>query len=105
MHKFKAIFSKKTRNVIEYFGVCPDCKELNTGIGWCNECDPGRFLREGKTSGNKEIDKLLDIKPIGEGGFAEIFSATWNNKRRNLDGPITVAIKKLKNSKNMMEAF
>src|SRR5829696_1443828 len=64
------------------------------------KCDPGKFLKEGKTSGNPEIDKLIyesqlktkrysnnlewipydrfqDIKSIGEGGFAEIFSATW----------------------------
>ena len=115
------------------YGVCPDCKEKNTGIAWCNKCDPGKFLKEGKTSGNPEIDNLIyesqlktkhyyknlewipydrfqDIKSIGEGGFANIFSATW------LDGkpigfttklhtePIRVALKKLKNSNNM-EAF
>ena len=40
-------------------GVCPDCKEPNTGYGWCNKCDPGKFLKEGKTSGNPEIDKLI----------------------------------------------
>ncbi|RGB23131.1 kinase-like domain-containing protein [Rhizophagus diaphanus] len=127
MHKFKTIFSKKTKNVIEYFGMCHDCKKPNTGIEWCNKCDPGRFLREGKTSGNPEIDKLihesqlntddsynlewisydkfLDIKPISEGGFSNIFSASWNNKRRNPNGSITVALKKFKNSINMTEAF
>src|SRR3954469_4350812 len=127
MYKFKAIFSKKKNNVIEYLGLCSDCKKPNTGIEWCNECDPGRFLREGKTSGNPEIDKLihesqlnteayynlelipydkfLDIKPIGEGGFANIFSASWNNKRRDPNGSITVALKKFKNSINMVEAF
>jgi hypothetical protein len=127
MHKFKAIFSKKTKDVIEYFGVCTDCKKPNTGIEWCNECDPGRFLREGKTSGNPEIDKLihesqlntedyynlewisydkfLDIKPIGEGGFANIFSASWKNKRRDSNGSITVALKKLKNSINITETL
>src|SRR3954471_7670325 len=85
----------------EYFGVCPDCKAPNTGWAWCNKCDPGKFLKEGKTSGNPEIDNLIresqlktkdyyhnnlewisydrfqDIKSIGEGGFANIFSATW----------------------------
>ena len=56
------------------------------------------------------IDRFQDIKQIGEGGFANIFSATW------LDGkptgiylkerfePVTVALKKLKNS-DKMEAF
>ena len=113
--------------------VCPDCNKPNTGRAWCNRCDPGKFLKEGKTSGNPEIDKLIydsqlkieryadilewipydrfqDIKPIGEGGFANIFSATWLDgepiydvvKRRT--GPVTVALKKLKNSDNM-ESF
>ena len=116
------------------FGVCPECNNPNTGEAWCETCDPGKFLKEGKTSGNPEMDKLIcelqlktehydenlewipydrlqDIKPIGEGGFANIFSATW------LDGepdtkkgskirtePVTVALKKLKKSENM-EAF
>ena len=116
------------------YGVCPDCKEPNAGFAWCNECDPGKFLKEGKTSGNPEIDKLIhesqlktkhyfnnlewipydrfqDIKSIGEGGFANIFSATWLDgqpirqcKTKQRTQPIRVALKKLKNSKNM-EAF
>ena len=56
-------------------------------------------------------DRFQDIKSIGEGGFASIYSATWldgepishkNIKKRTK--PIVVALKKLKNSKNM-EAF
>ena len=118
----------------EGYGVCPDCKAPNTGRAWCNKCDPGKFLKEGKTSGNPEIDNLIyksqlktkdydnnlewipydrfqDIKLIGEGGFANIFSATWLDGRPIFDetikkrsGPIRVALKKLKNSENM-EAF
>ena len=95
----------------------------------------GKFLKEGKTSGIPEIDNVIyesqlkttdyydnlewipydrfqDIRSIGEGGFANIFSATWLDGKPNpiLDrtkkrsGPIRVALKKLKNSKNM-EAF
>src|SRR5581483_3512057 len=133
-YKFKAIFSKDLRYQINKYGVCPDCNELNTGHAWCNRCDPGKFLKEGKTSGNPEVDKLIyesqvkikdyghalelipydrfqDIKPIGEGGFANVFSATWLDGKPKLfvthkqrTGPITVALKKLKNSDNM-EAF
>ena len=115
-----------------YYGVCPDCNKQNTGTAWCNKCDPGKFLKEGKASGNPEIDKLIydsqlkninydenlewipydrfqDIKPIGEGGFANIFSATWldgkpiiySKKSKKRTGPKTVALKKLKNSDNM----
>ena len=116
------------------FGVCPECNKPNTGFAWCNKCDPGKFLKEGKTSGNPEIDNLIyvsqlkaksykyvlewipydrfqDIKPIGEGGFANIFSATWlDGKLYAINGskirtkPATVALKKLKKSDNM-EAF
>src|SRR5437763_12947308 len=133
-YKFKAIFSKRLRYQIKYNGVCSDCKAPNTGWAWCNKCDPGRFLKEGKTSGIPEIDNLIyesqlkavhyfkhlewipydrfqDIKLIGEGGFASIFSATWldglpifDNTTKKRTGPIRVALKKLKNSKNM-EAF
>ena len=115
------------------YGLCHDCKAPNTGEAWCNKCDPGKFLKEGKTSGIPEIDNLIyesqlktkryymnlewipydrfqDIKSIGEGGFASIYSATWldgkpygtTTKKRTK--PIKVALKKLKNSKNM-EAF
>src|SRR5436305_14690316 len=119
--------------MVKLYGVCPDCKALNTGYAWCNKCDPGKFLKEGKTSGNPEIDKLIHesqlkttdyytnlewipydrfqyIKSIGEGGFANIFSATWLDgepfmyKTKMRTKPIRVALKKLKNSKNM-EAF
>ena len=116
------------------YGVCLDCNKTNTGYAWCNKCDPGRFLKEGKTSGIPEIDNLIyesqlktehyyydlewipydrfqDIKSIGEGGFANIFSATLldgkpiiNIKTKKRTEPIKVALKKLKNSKNM-EAF
>ena len=129
-YKFKAIFSKQLREDIKYFGVCPDCKAPNTGWAWCNKCDPGKFLKEGKTSGNPEIDNLIyqsrlktvhyfsslewipydrlqNIKPIGEGGFANIFSATWLdgiptwNRTKKRSKPTRVALKKLKNSENV----
>jgi serine/threonine protein kinase len=117
------------------YGTCPDCKKPNTGYAWCNKCDPGKFLKEGKTSGNSEIDnfiyesqlkvkryednlewipydRLQDIKPIGEGGFANIYSATWLDGEpikysyiRERSEPVTVALKKLKSSENKMEAF
>ena len=90
------------------YGVCPDCKKQNTGEAWCSKCDPGKFLKEGKTSGIPEIDSLIyesqlktrnyynnlewipydrfqNIKSIEEGGFTIIYSAIWrtnccNNK-------------------------
>ncbi|CAB4404547.1 unnamed protein product [Rhizophagus irregularis] len=132
-YKFKALVSKDLRDEIEEKGVCSNCKIPNTGEDWCNKCDPGRFLREGNSSGDPELDKLIyesqlqtnnyyhnlewipydrfqDIKPIGEGGYAIIYSATWldgepNELHRERTGPITVALKKFKSSLNIMKAL
>ena len=35
------------------FGICPQ------EVAWRNKCDPGKFLKEGKTNRNFEIDKLI----------------------------------------------
>src|SRR5690348_1112820 len=70
---------------------------------WCKECVPS-FTIEGWSSGNSEIDEFIkdtiynpghlstgfpsflewvpfdrfeDIKQIGEGGFAKVYSAKW----------------------------
>uniref|UniRef100_U9UY07 Protein kinase domain-containing protein n=1 Tax=Rhizophagus irregularis (strain DAOM 181602 / DAOM 197198 / MUCL 43194) TaxID=747089 RepID=U9UY07_RHIID len=71
---------------------------------------------EGVASGNPDIDKFIkdtmyakdgrfpewvpyerftDIKEIGEGGFAKVFSATW----------IDVALKRLNGSQNMSDKY
>jgi len=71
----------------------------NYGVN-CKECDQFRVM-EGWTSGNPDIDKFIkdtmykpegsnsrflewvpfdrftDIKEVGEGGFAKVFSVTW----------------------------
>ena len=70
----------------------PENKKL-----WCKECVPSCII-EGWTSGNSEIDNFIkdtiynakkiflewvpfdrfeDIKQIGEGGFAKVYSSTW----------------------------
>ena len=85
LYIFKAAFTKWSRK--------------NAKRSWCDKCDPGQFSKE-KISGNREIDNIIyeiqhktrndddnlelipydrfkDLKLIGEGGFAEIYSATW----------------------------
>jgi hypothetical protein len=107
---------KELEEHIEYCGICNYCKRPNTGRRWCNKCNPGRK----ESSGNDEIDnfilkvqrntkhcddnlqwipynKFKDIKQIGEGGFAKIYSAIWSDEL-NSKGQIKVALKKLKSS-------
>ena len=102
---------------------------------WCKECVPSCII-EGWTSGNDEIDNFIkdtiysaryssnklewvpfdrfeDIKQIGEGGFAKVYSAKWIDGQakyyERVDGswkklelkPITVALKRLNGSQNM----
>ena len=107
---------KELEEYVENCGICNNCKSPNTGRKWCNKCSPG----QGEMSGNNEIDNFIleaqhktkhyddniewipyhkfeDIKQIGEGGFAKIYSATWLGEPE-LRGHITVALKKLKSS-------
>src|ERR1044072_9663932 len=102
---------------------------------WCKECVPSCLI-EGWTSGNSEIDNFIkdtiynakyqnnklewvpfdrfeDIKQIGEGGFAKVYSAKWIDGpaeyTKQDDGswkklkpePINVALKRLNGSQNM----
>src|SRR3954453_10841672 len=81
---------------------CLYCNNSFTEELWCKECDPFRIM-EGWTSGNPDIDKFIkdsiydvrnneyiseflewvtfdrftNIKEIGEGGFAKVYSANW----------------------------
>jgi len=45
------------------------------------------------------FDRFTDIEPIGEGGFAKVFSAKW------IDSYPKVALKRLNGSKNMSEKY
>jgi hypothetical protein len=100
--KLKVILSREQREHMINCGVCSNCKRLNTGYAWCNKCDPGRFIKEGRASGSGShemdnfiferqkqtlhyydnlewipYDKFKHVRTIGEGGFSIIYSATW----------------------------
>jgi serine/threonine protein kinase len=123
---------------------CSYCNKPFTEELWCKECDPYRIM-EGVASGNPDIDKFIkdtmckpagykknysypflewvpyekftDIKEIGEGGFAKVFSATWIDSKskyyKNDDGswrkseprPEKVALKRLNGSQNMSDKY
>ncbi|CAB4494349.1 unnamed protein product [Rhizophagus irregularis] len=112
---------------------------------WCKECVP-RCIIEGWTSGNDDIDNLIkdsiysvrlkyigdeyvpsflewvpfdrfeDMKQIGEGGFAKVYSATWidgiakyikddGNWIKKEPESMKVALKRLNGSQNMSADF
>jgi hypothetical protein len=120
---------------------CLYCNEPFTEELWCKECDPFRMI-EGWTSGNPNVDKFIkntmysvrneyyngffewvssdrftDIKEIGEGGFAKVYSATWidgvskyyvdddGNWKKEDPTPMKVTLKRLNGSQNMPEKY
>uniref|UniRef100_U9T195 Protein kinase domain-containing protein n=1 Tax=Rhizophagus irregularis (strain DAOM 181602 / DAOM 197198 / MUCL 43194) TaxID=747089 RepID=U9T195_RHIID len=119
---------------------CSYCNKSFTKELWCKECDPFRMI-EGWTSGNNDIDKFIkdtiydarnsgsefiewvpfdrfeDVKQIGEGGFAKVYSATWIDGKTEYDKqddgswkkeepePMKVALKRLNGSQNMSAEY
>ena len=120
---------------------CLHCNKPFTEELWCEECDPFRII-ERWTSGNPDIDKFIkdtmykpaesyysypflewvpfdrftDIKEVGEGGFAKVYSATWIDGKleyEKVDGnwekkepkPLKVALKRLNGSQNMSDKY
>ena len=63
------------------------------------------------------FDRFTDIKEVGEGGFAKVYSTTWIDGKtyfsKQDDGswkkrepkPITVALKRLNGSQNMSDKY
>ena len=104
------ISDRDSDTVIAIHENCSYCNEPFTEKLWCKECDPFGVI-EGWSSGNPDIDKFIkdtmydarhyesrsydgvlflewvpfdrfeDIKQIGEGGFAKVYSATWKDGR------------------------
>jgi hypothetical protein len=122
------------------FKNCSYCNKLFNEELWCKKCDPRRII-EGWTSGNSDIDKFIkdtmysarkdirdkflewvpydrfiNMKEIGEGGFAKVFSATWIDGKlkyyNDYDGSwkkdeprsMEVALKRLNGSQNNLTA-
>uniref|UniRef100_U9U8R1 Protein kinase domain-containing protein n=1 Tax=Rhizophagus irregularis (strain DAOM 181602 / DAOM 197198 / MUCL 43194) TaxID=747089 RepID=U9U8R1_RHIID len=84
------------------YGECEECKQKNTGSGYCKTCNVKRFQQnfQNWTSGNNDIDKfiqdnqlsanfydqvlewipynkLYDIEYIAKGGFGKVYRAKW----------------------------
>ena len=139
------ISDKDSNSVNTNYRNCSYCNKPFTKKLWCKECDPFRMI-EGWTSGNNDIDKFIkdtiydvrnnnhnvfiykylewvpfdrfkDIKQIGEGGFAKVYSATWIDGKASYteqgDGSwkkkepksMKVALKRLNGSQNMSAEY
>ncbi|GBB84827.1 hypothetical protein RclHR1_01140016 [Rhizophagus clarus] len=118
-----------TRNCFIIFqdGFCEKCNEQYADIEykWCKYCQISNLKEDftNWTSGNKQIDDLIqeirlkinksgdiiiewipyeqfsDIKEIGKGGFARVYSARWAKTDK------LVALKCLYNSQNITNEF
>ena len=139
----KLTLNVSDKNVNPIKTNCSYCNKPFTEELWCKECDPGQMI-EGWTSGNSDIDKFIkdtmynakpdsdgiikflewvpfdrftDIKEIGEGGFAKVYSATWIDGKAEYtkqdDGswkkedpkPMKVALKMLNGSQNISTEY
>jgi hypothetical protein len=135
--KFNKLYISDKNSSPKY---CSYCNKPFTEELWCKECDPFKIM-EGWTSENPDIDKFIrdtiynsasnnykflewvpfdkftDIKKIGEGGFAKVYSATWTDgkskyvkqndgiyKKENFE-PEKVALKRLDGSQNMSDKY
>ena len=128
--------------VLSIENLCKKCSEEYTNVGWkwCKPCQIDNLKENftNWTSGNEKIDELIqemqlkivfrwdivfewipynqfsDIKEIGRGGFATVYSAIWKdgpleynkyigNYKRKLN--YSVALKCLHNSQNITNEF
>ncbi|RIA80469.1 kinase-like domain-containing protein [Glomus cerebriforme] len=100
----KLILNEKLKERYNFYGLCKECKQPNTGSFWCQSCNAKRFQQNFKnwTSGNSDVDKLIqesqlnakthyeklewieynrfyDIEYITKGGFGKIYRAFWKD--------------------------
>jgi hypothetical protein len=93
-----------SKNCEEKNGRCVECKQINTGKNWCQNCNSKRFQQnfDNWTSGNDDIDKFIQntqlsannyhqilewmpynifgkLKYIAESGFGKVYRAAWKN--------------------------
>ena len=136
-------------NIVNNHKNCSYCDKPFTKKLWCEECDPFRIMEgwtSGNSVIDKFIkdtmckpadyglknekgnypflewvpfDKFTDIKEIGEGGFAKVYSATWidgyysyqcryNNRNgswKRESEHKKVALKRLNGSQNMTDKY
>ncbi|PKY51497.1 HCP-like protein [Rhizophagus irregularis] len=88
MDKFDSI-----QNIIKYpidyinYGPCPNCNQFNTDYTWCQSCNSKCFKQnfENWTSGNSEIDKLIQKVQLKAKNHREVLEWIEYNKFENIE--------------------
>ncbi|CAB4418734.1 unnamed protein product [Rhizophagus irregularis] len=109
----KLITDKKLKRCYKNYGLCKECKQINTGYHYCRSCNSQYFKQNFKnwTSGNHNIDEFIkkaqlkaknekqiiewieydkfeDVEYLAKGGFGTTFKAVWKDgpwRRNNND--------------------
>ena len=94
--------NEELRERYKKHGLCKECSQPNTDLGWCQSCNSKHFQQDFNkwTSGNKEIDEFIqnfqlnatssievlewipydrfeNIEYLAEGGFCTVYKAKW----------------------------
>ncbi|PKY53644.1 kinase-like protein [Rhizophagus irregularis] len=100
----KLITDKKLKRCYKNYGLCKECKQINTGYHYCRSCNSQYFKQNFKnwTSGNHNIDEFIkkaqlkaknekqiiewieydkfeDVEYLAKGGFGTTFKAVWKD--------------------------
>ncbi|CAG8633328.1 2431_t:CDS:1, partial [Diversispora eburnea] len=109
------------RRRIDNSHICYYCHGINSLISNSGNINIDNFIKGTQSLSNRNLDPLLqwvpfeefkDLEKIGQGGFSQIFKATWKiNKRINYKGTVkrsskqTIVLKVLNNSQNVDTVF
>ncbi|EXX64477.1 kinase-like domain-containing protein [Rhizophagus irregularis DAOM 181602=DAOM 197198] len=100
----KLILNEELKECYKENGLCKDCKQPKTRYDWCRSCNAKHFQQNFKnwTSGNDEVDKLIqktqlkakefkeilewieydrfeNVEYLAKGGFGIIYKAIWKD--------------------------
>jgi len=62
--------NEEVRERYKSYGLCKECQQPKTGIGWCKPCKVKMFQKsfDKWTSGNSEIDKFIQKSQLEANG-------------------------------------
>src|SRR5438045_7553881 len=100
----KLILNEELKVRYKTYGLCKECKQLDTIGDWCQSCNAKRFQQnfQNWTSGNHDIDEFIqktqlkarnhreviewveynrfeDVEYLAKGGFGTTYKAIWKD--------------------------